>query len=118
MLLVLQAASPHPVNALGGLVLTTTLPVTNVPAMTYHEVVIKFGAGYWVHVVMIEILILVLYKGANRLRTYWPSEINNGNSMSQLLLQLRSGLDSVYVTLLEVDGVPDHLIIRTSIGRF
>jgi len=114
LLLVLQAASHRPVNALGGLILTTTLPVTKVAAMTYHEVVIKLGAGYWLHVLVIAILILVLYKGAIQLSTYWPSNIDTGNTMSQLVLQLRSGVDSVYVALLEVDGVPEHLIIRTS----
>jgi len=98
VLLVLQQAVPS--QALDFLVVTTPIPTTPQPAMSYQELVYLFSNTYWVHMLGFVIVTFILYKGVIHFLQVGPNSINNSVTTTDIVIQIVCGQTSVYVKLL------------------
>jgi len=80
------------------------------------EAMVWFGNNYWVVMFGLLLTLLVVYKGIKRLLRLLPQSVGSTITHSTLVLQVFITELSVYIRLVQVDGIHSQITIRSEEG--
>jgi len=114
LLLLILLHQMLPSEARDFLVLTTPLPTTPQPGMSYHDYVSSFSNTYWVHLLGFVIIMFILYKCVFHILHIGINTISDSITSTDMIIQIVGSRTSVYVKIMSLEGMPELLSIRSN----